>query len=69
MGRSLRLFPASCVIVLLLVAEMRSMMADARECKSPSNDFEGICLHGDTCANICKLEGFKTGDCEGLFMP
>ncbi|GMI87551.1 low-molecular-weight cysteine-rich 69 [Hibiscus trionum] len=67
MERSLSLFPACCVIILLLAAEMGPMMADARECKSPSGDFQGICLSNDVCATICKLEGFSSGGCEGVF--
>ena len=33
-------------------------------CLSQSHQFKGFCLSSDTCAEVCKKEGFQGGKCK-----
>ncbi|MQL88729.1 hypothetical protein Taro_021298 [Colocasia esculenta] len=41
-------------------------VADARTCSTRSLTFRGICLIDANCANVCRAEGFNSGDCRGF---
>ncbi|AET03455.1 putative defensin, plant [Medicago truncatula] len=68
MARSLPLVSTIFVFFLLLVAtEMGPIMvAEARTCETPSNNFKGLCVSDTNCASVCQTEGFPGGHCEGF---
>ncbi|KAI4995610.1 hypothetical protein ZWY2020_035513 [Hordeum vulgare] len=61
-----RKFFSVVVVVLLLVLSTEVARTHARECKTASNRFKGLCMLDTSCANMCITEGLSTGACEGL---
>ncbi|CAL5197289.1 unnamed protein product [Lathyrus oleraceus] len=67
MARSLSLASTIFVFLFLLATEMGpAIVANARDCESPSQKFKGVCLSDRNCASVCQTEGFTGGDCKGL---
>ncbi|XP_044353882.1 defensin-like protein [Triticum aestivum] len=57
------------VVLLLLVATEDQgpvQVALARDCKSQSYKFKGMCVRDDNCASVCLTEGFPRGKCKGF---
>ena len=55
------------LMVLLLTIgnmEMAEGRGRVRMCKTPSSKFRGLCLSSTNCKNVCRTEGFPTGDCD-----
>ncbi|WVZ74524.1 hypothetical protein U9M48_022695 [Paspalum notatum var. saurae] len=44
--------------------EEKEKEEDEMHCRSLSHQFHGFCFSSDTCAAICKKEGFPTGECK-----
>ncbi|CAL5197290.1 unnamed protein product [Lathyrus oleraceus] len=66
MARSLSLVSTIFVFLLLVATMGPSIVAEARECESPSQKFKGLCFSDTNCASVCQTEGFPGGKCEGL---
>ncbi|XP_050872255.1 defensin Tk-AMP-D6 [Lathyrus oleraceus] len=67
MARSLSLVSTIFVFLLLVATKMGpSIVADARDCESPSQIFKGLCFTDTNCASVCHTEGFPGGKCKGL---
>ncbi|WCJ28634.1 Defensin-like protein [Euphorbia peplus] len=64
MGRSMTLI--STLFVVFLLFATGSNVVEARTCETPSHKFDGICVSGGNCHDICKSEGYQGGDCEGF---
>ncbi|CAN1316914.1 Defensin-like protein [Linum perenne] len=45
---------------------MMGEAAEARRCEYESKRFKGTCEVDKNCADVCKLEGFPSGDCQGF---
>ncbi|CAI0405295.1 unnamed protein product [Linum tenue] len=56
------------LVVLLLLHPSREgvMVAEGRVCASKSHGFKGPCVRDHNCAQICRLEHFSGGDCQGF---
>ena len=48
------------------IKEMGPRGAEARDCETPSEKFQGMCFISRNCASICKEESFTGGECQGL---
>ncbi|XVF43512.1 hypothetical protein PTKIN_Ptkin02bG0045600 [Pterospermum kingtungense] len=67
MERSIRLFSAPFLLLLLLLApEMGTVSVEGRTCESKSHHFKGMSLSERNCATICHTEGFHGGRCRGF---
>ncbi|KAL2921601.1 Defensin-like protein [Bienertia sinuspersici] len=65
MGRSMRIFSA-LLLVMLLFAATGPKVAEARTCETKSHRFKGLCVRKNNCAAICQTEGFWGGHCRGF---
>ncbi|KAI4976085.1 hypothetical protein ZWY2020_049692 [Hordeum vulgare] len=58
------------VVVLLLLAATEFQgavqVALARECRSDSRKFVGLCVSDTNCASVCLTERFPEGKCDGI---
>ncbi|CAN1132737.1 Defensin-like protein [Linum perenne] len=62
-------FLCGLLLVLILLHPSHVMMgeaAEARRCEYESKRFKGTCEVDKNCADVCKLEGFPSGDCQGF---
>nr|QLH55386.1 defensin 4 [Allium cepa] len=58
---------AILLFILLSATDMTpATMVEARTCLSQSHKFKGKCFSGTNCANVCKTEGFPSGQCQGF---
>ncbi|KAF7094543.1 hypothetical protein CFC21_096844 [Triticum aestivum] len=65
MDRSMKVF---VVVFLLLVAtgfQGAVQVVLARECRSESKKFVGLCVSDTNCASVCLTERFPGGKCDG----
>ncbi|KAF0913054.1 hypothetical protein E2562_019826 [Oryza meyeriana var. granulata] len=51
------------LLLLVAVAEMGTVMVQAKECESRCKDYKGECKD-DKCAEKCKMEGYNDGKCK-----
>ncbi|EMS53152.1 Defensin-like protein 2 [Triticum urartu] len=65
MESSHKLFQAIAILLLLLVAT-EVVPAQARECETERERFNGLCFVSANCAGVCGAEGFTGGKCSGL---
>ncbi|CAL1371860.1 unnamed protein product [Linum trigynum] len=64
-------FFAVVLVVLLLLHPSREggegvMVAEGRMCASQSHGFKGTCVRNHNCAQVCRLEHFSGGECQGF---
>ncbi|XP_019198215.1 PREDICTED: defensin SD2-like [Ipomoea nil] len=70
MASSLRSFAAALLFVMLFMAtevgRNTIMVAEARNCKTPSAKYERPCFTSASCSRVCrKYEELIDGTCEG----
>nr|AUZ82776.1 defensin 13 [Avena sativa] len=63
MDRSMKV--VAVVLLLLVTTDDQGpvQLALARDCKSKSHKFKGMCVSEDNCASVCLTEGFTGGKC------
>ncbi|WVZ23452.1 hypothetical protein V8G54_001996 [Vigna mungo] len=55
------------LLLLVIFASDGSMKrTEARECRTPSRTFKGLCLSDKNCESVCNTEGFTGGKCEDM---
>ncbi|CAN0877570.1 Defensin-like protein 4 [Linum grandiflorum] len=54
------------VLILLHPSRKLTINTRARRCEYESKRFKGTCEVDKNCADVCKLEGFPSGDCQGF---
>ncbi|KAL4312235.1 hypothetical protein GQ457_01G010910 [Hibiscus cannabinus] len=56
----------SAIFVLLLVLLATVEAGEDQHCKTASLKFRGVCFSNSNCESVCKTEGNKGGECEGV---
>ncbi|RCV43523.1 hypothetical protein SETIT_9G300600v2 [Setaria italica] len=58
-------------VVLLLAMAAAAGLVEADECLSKSATFKGICIHSDSCHDVCLQESrsaYASGKCRGWYL-
>ncbi|CAN1342714.1 Defensin SD2 [Linum perenne] len=68
MNKSFSFMALLLVVLLILTPSGRDgvMVAEGRVCASKSHGFKGPCTRDHNCAQVCRLEHFDGGDCQGF---